>query len=42
MFFAMLIVIVVILAAIGVAAFIMTRHGQQEVPEPQPPEISYQ
>lgn len=42
MFFAMLIVIVVILVAIGVAAFIMTRHGQQEVPEPQPPEISYQ
>ncbi len=42
MFFAMLMVIVVVLVALGVAALIMTRRGQQEVPEPQPPEIPYQ
>jgi len=38
----MLMVIVVVLVALGVAALIMTRRGQQEVPEPQPPEIPYQ
>jgi hypothetical protein len=38
-FFVLLLAIVLILACVGVAVFIMSRQGQSGVPEPQPPEV---
>jgi hypothetical protein len=38
-FFVLLLVITAILVCIGTTVFIMSRHAQSSIPEPQPPEI---